>query len=221
MDGSRRVLVSGSLICRYTVGMQLIVEDFESVAPVTLHPERAPFTDGEFVAFCDQYPDCMVEVSADGEITIMPPNYPKTSMKNSRIVAQLLIWSDDDGRGATLDSSGGFVLPNGARRAADASWIRKDRVAALPLAQREKFYRLCPDFVIELRSAHDRIRKLRAKMEEYMANGAELGWLIDPFEKTVTIYRPGRTPESLSAPAKVAGEGPVEGFVLELTRIWD
>ncbi|MBL8175517.1 MAG: Uma2 family endonuclease [Bryobacterales bacterium] len=201
--------------------MQLIVEDFESVAPVTLHPEHPPLTDDEFVAFCEQYPDCMVEVSADGEITIMPPNYPKTSKKNSRIVAQLSMWSDEDGRGEMLDSSGGFVLANGARRAADACWIRKERVAALPAIQREKFYRLCPEFLIELRSAHDRMRKLRAKMEEYMANGAQLAWLIDPFENTVTIYRPGLPPEILDKPAAVRGEGPVEGFVLDLSKIWD
>jgi Uma2 family endonuclease len=201
--------------------MQLIVEDFESVAPVTLHPERPPLTDDEFVAFCEQYPDCMVEVSAGGEITIMPPHYPKTSKKNSRIVTQLLLWTDRDGRGEMLDSSGGFVLPNGARRAADACWIRKDRVAALPAEQREKFYRLCPDFVIELRSPHDRIRKLRAKMEEYIANGAQLGWLIDPFDNTVTIYRPGLPPELLHAPNEVRGEGPVQGFTLDLSKIWD
>lgn len=120
------------------------------MAPVTLHPERPPITDDEFAAFREQYPDCMVEVSADGEITIMPPNYPKTSEKNLRIAAQLLAWADEDGRGEVPDLSGGVVLPNGARRAADAAWIRKERVAALPAIQRETFYRLCPEFPIEI-----------------------------------------------------------------------
>lgn len=201
--------------------MQLIVEDFESMAPVTLHPQREPFTDQEFLAFCEQYPDCMVEVSAGGEISIMPPNYSRTGEINGWIVAQLVMWSRTDGRGTCIDSSGGFVLPNGARRAADAAWVRKDRVAALPEQQRKKFYHLCPDFVLELRSESDRLSRVEAKMEEYLANGAQLGWLIDTVEKRVTIYRPNCAPESLQSPSKVTGEEPVKGFVLDLSEIWD
>lgn len=201
--------------------MQLIVEDFESVAPVTLHPERPPITDDEFVAFCEHYPDCMVEISADGEITIMPPNYSRTGEINGWIVAQLVMWARANGKGRCVDSSGGFVLPNGARRAADAAWIRTERITALPAEQRQKFYHLCPDFVIELRSANDRLSRLQAKMQEYLANGAQLGWLIDPLGKQVVIYRPHQAPEIKLAPDKLAGEGPVESLLLDLSEIWD
>jgi Uma2 family endonuclease len=200
--------------------MQLVVEDFESMAPVILNPSRVPMTDDEFVAFCEQYEDCLVECTAEGEIIIMPPNYSKTGKRNMALGARLWIWAEKDGRGEAYDSCSGFRLPNGARRSPDASWIRKDRVAALPKEQQEGFYHLCPDFVIELRSSTDRINRLKAKMEEYIANGAELGWLIDPKDRTVWIYRPGRASESLANPDRVAGEGPVAGFVLELADIW-
>ena len=200
--------------------MQLVVEDFESMAPVILNPSRVPMTDEEFVAFCQQYEDCFVECTAEGEIIIMPPNYSRTGEQNLELGAQLLIWTKKDGRGRAYDGTAGFRLPNGARRSPDASWIRKDRVTALPMQEQQGFLHLCPDFVIELRSSTDRINRLRAKMEEYMANGAELGWLIDPEERAVWIYRPGRAPESIANLERVAGEGPVAGFVLELADIW-
>jgi Uma2 family endonuclease len=91
----------------------------------------------------------------------------------------------------------------------------------LPKEQQKRFYHLCPDFVIELRSPTDRIRRLMAKMEEYIANGAELGWLIDPEERTVWIYRPGRAAECVVNPERISGEGPVAGFVLELVDVWE
>jgi Uma2 family endonuclease len=200
--------------------MQLVVEDFESMAPVILNPSRVPMTDEEFVAFCQQYEDCFVECTAEGEIIIMPPNNSRTGKRNLALGALLWIWAQKDGRGEGYDSSAGFRLPNGARRSPDASWIRKDRVAALPKKQQEGFYQLCPDFVIELRSSTDRINRLKKKMEEYMANGAELGWLIDPQERTVWIYRPGRAAECIVNPERISGEGPVAGFVLELAEVW-
>jgi Uma2 family endonuclease len=199
--------------------MQLVVEDFESMAPVILNPLQAPMTDEEFVAFCQQYEDCLVESTAEGEIIIMPPNYSRTGKRNLALGARLWLWTQADGRGEAYDSSAGFRLPNGARRSPDASWIRKDRVAALPQEQQKRFYHLCPDFVVELRSPTDRIRRLMAKMEEYIANGAELGWLIDPEERTVWIYRPGLAPECIVNPQRISGEGPVAGFVLELVDI--
>jgi len=210
----------GYVVGRYTGLMQLVVEDFESMAPVILNPCRVPMTDEEFVAFCQQYEDCFVECTAEGEIVIMPPNYSRTGERNLEIGFQLKLWTKKDGRGRAYDPSAGFRLPNGARRSPDASWIRKDRVAALPKEQQERFYHLCPDFVIELRSSTDRINRLQAKMEEYMANGAELGWLIDSEERTVWIYRPGRPAECLVNTERIPGEWPVAGFVLELADIW-
>jgi len=122
--------------------MQLVVEDFESMAPVILNPSRVPMTDEEFVTFCQQYEDCFVECTAEGEIIIIPPNYSRTGKRNSKIIVQLGVWAEKDGQGEVYDSSAGFRLPNGARRSPDASWIRKDRVTALPKKQQERFYYL-------------------------------------------------------------------------------
>ncbi len=202
-------------------GSRLVVDDFESMSPVVLTPHRGPMSDDEFFAFCEKYPDCMVEVEANGEIVIMPPANWGTSSQNRRITARLSNWTDADGRGEVLESSGAIRLANGARRAADAAWFRKSRIDTLSARERGGALPFCPDFVIELRPTSDRLRRLKAKMVEYIENGAELGWLIDPIEKQVWIYRQGREPEVLENPRRVEGEGPVAGFTLDLAGIID
>jgi Uma2 family endonuclease len=82
------------------------------------------------------------------------------------------------------------------------------------------FAPVCPEFVIELRSPSDNLADLQAKMEMWIANGAEVAWLVDPLEKAVTIYRPGEQPEVLAQPTSVQGTGPIAGFELVLARIW-
>jgi Uma2 family endonuclease len=197
--------------------MQLTID--ETFLPATL--TAGPMSDEQFVEFCDQYPDYFIEMTADGEILIMPPNYSLTGMRNGKISAQLENWASHDQRGGVTDASGGFVLPNGARRSPDAAWTLKHRILALDQASLNGFWHLCPDFVIELRSQTDRLPVLRAKMQEWIDNGAQLGWLIDPERRTVEIYRPGREPEIRSGIDHVAGEQPVEGFDLALRPVWD
>ncbi len=122
------------------------------------------------------------------------------------------------------DSSGGFVLPNGARRSPDAAWIAREEIAALSAESVEGYWHLCPAFGIELRSHSDRLPVLRAKMREYLTNGARLGWMIEAEARTVEVYRPDREPEVVSADSShgfIHGEGPVVGFVLNLSRVWD
>jgi Uma2 family endonuclease len=150
-------------------------------------------SDEEFVAFCENYPDCLIECTAGGETLIIPPTDVKTGKRNAKLTARLATWAEMDQRGEVSDSSTGFRLPNGARRSPDASWTRNDRVQALTPEQQDGFYGICPDFVIELRSDSDRLAKVKNKMQEYMNNGARLGWLIDPLERKVWIYRPDRT----------------------------
>ncbi len=178
-------------------------------------------TDEEFMAFCAEHPDHSFETTAEGEIIVMAPTYALTGDRNSEIDCQLRTWAKKDGRGRTYDSSTFFVLPNGARRSPDASWILKSRIAQLSQAEREGAWHVCPDFVIELRSASDRLRVLENKMREYLANGAQLGWLIDPTRRSVTIFRPNREPETLIAIDAIHGEDPVAGFVLDLSEVWN
>ena len=187
--------------------------------PATLTAQ--PMSDEAFAEFCSEHPDLCFEMSAEGEIIVMAPAYSFSGARNSEVDFQLRSWAKKDGRGIACDSSTGFVLPNGARRSPDASWTRKSRIAQLDPASREGFWHLCPDFVIELKSASGRTRTLRAKMAEYMANGAQLGWLIDAEARTVYLYRPDVEVETITGVESMAGEGPVAGFVLDLTAVWN
>ncbi len=180
-----------------------------------------PMTDAEFAALCSEHPDLSFEMTAERELIIMAATFSMPSLRNAEIGRQLANWAIRDRRGVVSDSSGGFVLPNGARRSPDAAWTLKTRVEQLEPAEREGFWHLCPDFVIELRSPSDRPRAIREKMHEWIANGAALAWLIEPADRTITIHRPGRDPEQLAGLDAMAGEGPVEGFVLELPDVWD
>jgi len=197
--------------------MALFIDD--AFLPATL--TARPMTDEEFAAFCAEHPDLFFEMTAEGEIIVMPPTYSLTGVRNSRISGDLYAWAEPDGRGITSDSSTGFVLPNGARRSPDAAWTLKSRIGQLDPASREGFWHLCPDFVIELRSSSDRPRLLRDKMQEYVANGAQLGWLIDPDRRSVAIYRPDAPVETRTDLDSIAGEGPVAGFVLDLSFVWN
>ena len=173
--------------------------------PVTLTAH--PMTDDEFAEFCSDHPDLFFEMSAEGEIIVMAGAYTLTGVRNAMISAHLDAWARLDRRGITAGSSTGFVLPNGARRSPDASWTLKSRIEQLDAVTREKFLHLCPDFVIELKFAPDVSQTIHKKMKEYLANGAQLGWLID-FEALANV-------ESMT------GDGPVAGFVLDLRPVWD
>ena len=197
--------------------MAFVIDD--TFLPATL--TAPPMTDDEFADFCAEHPDLFFEMTAEGELIVMPPTYSFTSTRNNRISRQLDVWAEQDGRGIATDSSGGFVLPNGARRSPDAAWTLKSRIAQLDPASRSGFWHLCPDFVIELKSSSDRPRKLAEKMREYLANGAQLGWLIDPDHRSVAIFRPDADVETRTDIDSIAGEGPVAGFVLDLSFVWN
>ena len=151
----------------------------------------------------------------------MPPTFLETSRKNTRINVRLGVWAEEDNTGVAFESDGMFTLPNGAKRAPDAFWILKDRYYALSKEEREeRFARIVPDFVIELRSKSDNLRKLQSKMSEYIENGVRLGWLIDPYERRVHIYRDDQSVEVLENPQKVSGEDVLSSFELDLMEIW-
>ncbi len=197
--------------------MALVLE--EQYLPATL--TSAPMTDEEFAAFCAEHPDLFFEMTANQELVVMPPNYSSTSAQDHEIGLQLGNWAKNDGRGIVTDSCGGFVLPNGARRSPDAAWTARDRLRALSVERRDRYWHLSPDFVIELRSTWDRLPVLREKMREWIENGAALGWLIDPENRTVEIYRPDAEVSILQGDALVPGEGPVAGFVLDPRPVWE
>jgi Uma2 family endonuclease len=191
----------------------------EAFLPAVLTAQ--PMTDEQFAQFCGEHPDLFFEMSAEGELIVMPPNYTLTAARHRAILTQLDQWAQLSRDGTVTDAAGGFVLPNGARRAPDAAWTLKSRVRALDPAAVERYWHLCPDFVIEVRSQTDRGRALREKMREWIENGAQLAWLIDPADRTVEIYRPNGGVEVLTGAESLKGEGPVDGFVLDLLPVWN
>jgi len=176
-------------------------------------------SDRAFWEFCRANPDMRLERTSEGELEIMAPAGSDSGRRNASLTSQLWNWNHATGMGEAFDSSSGFTLPNTAVRAPDASWVAKDRWDALTHDERERFAPICPDFVIELSSQTDEAEHLRAKMREYFAQGARLGWLIDPKAATVEIYRPGRQVETLTWPATLSGEDVLPGFVLDLKGI--
>ena len=180
-------------------------------------------TDEQFAKFCALNDILRIERTAEGEIILMPPAHSNTGNQNADITIDLGNWARSDDTGRYFDSSAGFKLANGALRSPDASWISHARLEALTSEQRSGFFEVCPDFVIELRSSSDSLTQLRAKMEEYIDNGARLGWLIDPLSdpKRVYIYRPQADVEILEDPSEVSGEPELPGFILNLKPIWE
>ena len=176
-------------------------------------------TDEQFFQLCQHNRDYQFERTASGELIIMPPTGSETSRRNMDLSYQLRAWSRQNNLGVAFDSSGGFRLPNGADRSPDASWVKKDRWDALTPEQKDSFAPLCPDFVVELRSRTDSLKKLQEKMQEYIDNGARLGWLIDRQNRRVEIYRPGQDVEIIENPATLSGEDVLPGFVLNLEEI--
>ncbi len=189
--------------------------------PTTTHLHVTP---KQFEELAIANRDLRLERTATGELIVVPPAGGESSRKNSSLTAQLDRWDEaNEDLGVVFDSSGGFILPNGATRSPDASWVRRERWESLTAKERKGFVPLCPDFVVELRSATDSLPKLQAKMQEYqeyLENGARLGWLINPQNQQVEIYRQGRDVEILDHPMELSGEDVLPGFRLNLRRIW-
>jgi Uma2 family endonuclease len=176
-------------------------------------------TDDAFYALCRANPEVKFERTAQGKLIVMPPTGGETGNRNIKLSARLENWAEQDGSGIAFDSSTMFQLPNGAYRSPDAAWIQLARWEALTPEQREAFPPICPDFVVELRSPSDSLKTIQDKMQEYMDNGARLGWLIDPKSQQVEIYRQGEEKEILRSPTSLSGEKMLSGFVLDLNRI--
>lgn len=178
-------------------------------------------SDEELMRFCAANDALRVERDANGEILVMTPAGSRTSRMNSRLTRLLDEWAETDGRGVSFDSNGGFTLPDGSMRAADAAWVALPRWKALSNADQSRYAPLCPDFVIELRSPSDSLPELKEKMELWIANGAQLAWLIDPIEQNVSVYRPVGGVEVHHHPTSVQGDGVMAGFELVMARLWE
>lgn len=189
--------------------------------PVTLSDYGGEkFSDAEYLAFCRANPNLRLERTAEGEILIVPPAGSESSYRNSKLTAQLDRWAEEDGRGKAFDSSGQFFLADGSALSPDAAWVSNVSLRSIPREKRKEFLHLCPEFVVEVKSPSDRLKRAKAKMEQWIANGAHLAWLIDGDAETVYVYRKGHPVKTHRGINKLAGEGPVEDFVLQLAAIW-
>lgn len=173
-----------------------------------------------YFAFCRDNPNLRVERTAEGDIVPMPPAGYESSFRNADVTGQLLDWARNDGRGSVSDSSAQFVLPDGSALSPDAAWVSHKALAKLSAGQRRGFPRLAPEFVVEILSPSDRLKPAREKMEQWIANGVQLGWLIDGDAQVVYVYRKCHPVRIKRGVQQIAGEGPVEGFVLQLKSIW-
>jgi len=193
----------------------------EAVRPPLREPVEAPqpYTVKEFADMAMAYPELRMELTQEGELIVMAPTKTKTGSRNVKLSARLENWAEQTGSGETFDSSTIFTLPDGALRSPDASWIEKSQWEALTEDEQEDFALICPDFVAELRSSSDRLSAVQKKMQEWITNGARLGWLIDPRSRRVEIYRPGQEVEILDNPTSVSGEPVLPGFTLDLKGI--
>jgi Uma2 family endonuclease len=188
---------------------------------VTLQiPKSLKFTDDKFVEIVAANKDLRLELSAQGELTLMSPTGGETGNRNFEMCLDLGYWNRQKGLGKAFDSSTGFKLPNGGTRSPDVSWIKIERWNALTPEARKKFLPLCPDFVIELVSESDDLADTQAKMREYIANGLRLGWLINPKNQQVEIYRQNQEIEILQSPQNLSGEDVLPDFILDLQPIF-
>jgi Uma2 family endonuclease len=188
---------------------------------VTLQLEPVlTLTDDAFYALCQSNPEAKMERSSTGELIIMAPTGGESGNFNAEVTTDFGIWNRQAKLGYIFDSSTGFRLPNGANRSPDTAWVKAERWQALSPEQRQKFPPLAPDFILELRSATDDLEPLQRKMQEYIENDVRLGWLINPQQKQVEIYRAGQPVEILAQPQSLSGEDVLPGFVLDLSQLW-
>ena len=176
--------------------------------------------DDRLYDLCVKNREIRFERTSKGELLVMLPVGSEGSSRELNLSGPFYVWNKKNKLGKVFSSSGGFILPSGAMRSPDVAFIRMERWKSLPVLQRKKFAPICPDFVAELRSESDSLSTLKEKMKEWMDNGCQLAWLIDPLEEKAYIYKAnGETQTLESFKEKLFGEDILPDFVLELSEL--
>lgn len=199
----------------------LVKEKFVDEIKLNFGTFLKPMKDDEFLQLSRDNQDVQIEMTKDGDLIIIPGTGGLTGRKNAKIIAGLVIWSEQDASGVAFDSDTIFCLPNGAKKIPDASWLSNEKWNSLSEEEKDKIVPFAPDFTVELRSPTDSLKDLQDKMQEYIENGTSLGWLIDPPSKQVFVYRPNTEVEILENPREISGEPLLQGFVLNVKEIWE
>lgn len=197
------------------------IEQSSNALVLHFSPLMKKLSEEEFFEFCMLNKDLRIELTSGGDLIIMPPTGGKTGIRNFKLIVSFGVWAEKDGTGKGFDSSTLFTLPDGAKRSPDLSWVRNERWNQLSETEQERFPPLCPDFVVELRSKSDSLKVLQNKMQEYIENGAQLGWLIDPFKKKIYVYRPQVAVKVLDNPPDISGDPLLRGFTLDVESLWE
>ena len=205
-----------------TQALQAPPRTTREILPIVLRLQPLiQLTEEEFATFCEQNREVRIERRRTGELELMSPTKGYTGNHEAEVVMQLGIWAKRDGMGVFFGPTAGFMLPNGAMRSPDASWILKSRLAQMTPEDENRFMPICPDFVVEVRSTTDRLGIIQDKMDEYIENGARLGLLVDPSEKRVHVYRPGAGVQIYDNPETVSAGPELPGFVLNVKDVWE
>ena len=183
---------------------------------VILNIKNVGLSDEQFYQLCQINEYYKFEQTAKDELIILPPSNLITGNREAELNGNLMIWNRQTKLGKVFSSSTVFTLPNGGKRSPDVAWIANERWESLSIKEKEKFAKICPDFVIELRFRTDSLSQLQEKMQEYLNSGLRLGWLIDPQNQQVEIYRQNQSVEIVSLPTSLSGENVLPGFILEL-----
>jgi Uma2 family endonuclease len=201
--------------------VQTIPPPSEKIAPfLPVDLTSLRLTAEQFEQVCRDNPDLRLELTSTGGLIVMPPAGSTTGKRNFNLSRQFGVWVEKDGTGIGFDSSAGFTLPDGAVLSPDVSWVRREKWEALTEDDQERFAHLCPDFVIELRSRWNTLKAQQEKMQEYLDNGTQLAWFIDPRNRRIYIYRKGEEVEVLTDAATVSADPILKGFVLQLAELW-
>jgi len=201
--------------------VQTIPPPSEKITPfLNLDLTSLRLTPAQFEQVCRDNPDLRLELTSTRGLIVMPPAGSKTGKRNFNLSGQFMVWVENNGTGIGFDSSTGFALPDGAILSPDVSWVRREKWDALTEDEQERFAPLCPDFVIELRSRWNTLKAQREKMQEYLDNGTQLAWFIDPGNRRVYVYRPNEDVEVLTDAPSISADPILKGFVLQLTELW-
>ena len=182
--------------------------------------ENQPLGDEEFFHFCMANRDLKIERNVHGKIVIVPPVGAESDYRNVDLIAQLGNWAQRDGWGKAFGATVCFLLPDGAALSPDAAWVMTSKIAALEARVRKQFLPLVPDFVIEVMSPSDRVKPASAKMEQWIANGVSLGWLVDGDSRVLYVYRPGEPRQQYKGISQIEAGEPLSGFVVDLDDVW-